>query len=60
MTVPTMNNMYNLMFFRTYFVMGGITGGDFSDVTFQFDGTIMFSDDIDEWPRLENGDVLEW
>ena len=41
-------------------MMGGITGGDFSDVTFQFDGTIMFSDDIDEWPRLENGDVLEW
>lgn len=44
---------------ETFFLMGGITGGDFSDVTFQIDGTLMFSDDIEEWPRTENGDVLE-
>ena len=40
--------------------MGGIVGGDFSDVTIQLDGTLMFSDDMDEWPRNENGDVFEW
>jgi hypothetical protein len=35
-------------------------GSDFSDVIFQFDGTLMFSDDMDEWPRDESGDVFEW
>jgi polygalacturonase len=44
---------------ETFFLMGGITGGDFSDVTFQMDGTLMFSDDIDAWPKDANEDVLE-
>jgi hypothetical protein len=44
---------------ETYFVMGGIVGSDFTDVTFQFEGTLMFSDDLDEWPRNADGDVFE-
>jgi hypothetical protein len=52
--------MYVCVYGRTYFVMGGIVGRDFSDVTIQIDGTLMFSDDIDAWPKNENGDVFEW
>ena len=52
--------LYIVLNRRTYFVMGGIVGSDFTDVTIQIDGTIMFSDDIDEWPRDEDGDVFEW
>lgn len=42
-----------------YYMMGGITGSDFSDVVFQFDGLIIFSNDTNAWPKKENGDVLE-
>lgn len=51
----------DVLFFpnETFFMMGGVVGGNFSDVTIQFDGTIMFSDNIEEWPKNENGDVFE-
>jgi polygalacturonase len=43
----------------TYHLMGGITGAGLADVTFQFDGEVVFSNNTHEWPRNENGDVLE-
>ena len=39
--------------------MGGIFADGLESVTISFDGTLVFSDDMDEWPRSENGDVHE-
>ncbi|CAE7523624.1 pgaC [Symbiodinium microadriaticum] len=39
--------------------MGGIKAAGLSSVTFQFDGHLIFSNNTDEWPTDENGDVLE-
>jgi hypothetical protein len=37
----------------TYHVMGGIRAPvGLEDVTIQLDGTLEFSDDIDEWPKV--------
>merc|ERR1712110_554643 len=44
---------------KTFLVMGGIKVYNLSSFTFQLDGTIMFSDNMDEWPRESNGDVFE-
>ncbi len=53
---------------KTFYLMGGIVAHRLHDVTIQIDGTLKFSstllDDvdkkyIDQWPRNENGDVLE-
>jgi polygalacturonase len=38
--------------------MGGIRADDLTDVTISFDGTIVFSDDMDEWPRNGDGSVF--
>ncbi|GMI10547.1 hypothetical protein TrVE_jg12714 [Triparma verrucosa] len=43
----------------TYHVMGGIVSKGLHDVTIQLDGTLFFSDLVEEWPRNENGHVLE-
>ena len=36
----------------TYHIMGGIKSDGLSDVTISFDGSLIFSDDIDEWPKV--------
>merc|ERR1719348_2688227 len=43
---------------KTFFTMGGIKAANLSSVTFQLDGTIVFSDNMDDWPRYANGKVL--
>lgn len=43
----------------TYHVMGGIKSNGLQDVTIQLDGTLFFSNLVEEWPRKENGKVLE-
>ena len=42
----------------TFYLMGGIKGINLTNITIQFDGTLVFSDNIDEWPREANGKVL--
>lgn len=44
---------------RTYYVVGGIVANNLKHVTFQLDGTLLFSDDRDTWPTDDNGSVLE-
>eukprot|EP00091_Calanus_sinicus_P005201 TRINITY_DN15603_c0_g1_i1.p1 TRINITY_DN15603_c0_g1~~TRINITY_DN15603_c0_g1_i1.p1 ORF type:complete len:157 (+),score=41.35 TRINITY_DN15603_c0_g1_i1:102-572(+) len=44
---------------KTFMMMGGIMVNDIQSVTIQIDGTIIFSDNMDDWPRESNGDVLE-
>eukprot|EP01091_Cochliopodium_minus_P015762 TRINITY_DN5699_c0_g1_i1.p2 TRINITY_DN5699_c0_g1~~TRINITY_DN5699_c0_g1_i1.p2 ORF type:complete len:358 (-),score=83.97 TRINITY_DN5699_c0_g1_i1:53-1126(-) len=39
--------------------MGGIKASNLSNIIFQIDGTIAFSDDIDAWPTYQGGQVLE-
>lgn len=43
----------------TFYIMGGITGGFFSDVTIEINGKLMFSNDTRHWPTDEDGHVLE-
>jgi len=43
----------------TFYTMGGVKGWDLQSVVIQLDGTLFFSDNMDDWPREENGDVLE-
>merc|ERR1719186_1360747 len=44
---------------KTFLLMGGIKATGLKSVVLQFDGTIIFSDAIKDWPREEDGDVLE-
>jgi len=44
---------------KTFHVMGGIMVFNRSSFIFQLDGTILFSNNMDEWPRESNGDVFE-
>ena len=44
---------------KTFKMMGGIEARNLNSVTIQVDGTLLFSDDIKNWPRYENEDVLE-
>lgn len=44
---------------ETFYVMGGIKASGLSSVIFQFDGNLVFSNNTNEWPKDENGDVLE-
>jgi len=44
---------------KTFMMMGGIRAYDLQSVTFQIDGTIVFSNNMDEWPRESSGDVFE-
>ena len=44
---------------KTFYMMGGIIAPDISSVVFVIDGTMLFSNDLRNWPRNEeNGDVL--
>merc|ERR1711970_1202420 len=44
---------------RTFLVMGGIQAYYLESVTIRIDGTIMFSDNMDDWPRKSDGKVHE-
>jgi len=44
---------------KYFFLMGGIKAWNLESVTFQLDGTIVFSNNIEEWPREANDKVLE-
>mmetsp|Transcript_9931 Transcript_9931/g.14963 ORF Transcript_9931/g.14963 Transcript_9931/m.14963 type:complete len:427 (+) Transcript_9931:42-1322(+) len=44
---------------KTFYVMGGIKANGISDVTLQFDGVIIFSNNTEQWPKNEDGDVFE-
>jgi len=44
---------------KTFKIMGGIEAWNLNSVTIQIDGTLLFSDDIKNWPRYEDEDVLE-
>ena len=39
----------------TFTLMGGVQGWNLTDVTIQLDGTLRFSDSIDDWPTGEMG-----
>jgi len=43
----------------TFYTMGGVKAWDIQSVIIQLDGTLFFSDNMDDWPREEDGDVLE-
>ena len=43
---------------KTFLMMGGITASKIESVTFQIDGTVVFSDNMADWPRQGNGRVL--
>jgi hypothetical protein len=42
---------------QTYYLMGGIIVSNLTSVVIQIDGTIAFSDDIDNWPTNSDGHV---
>jgi len=44
---------------KTFHVMGGIMVNSMKDVTISFDGTLVFSNNIDLWPKEANGNVFE-
>ena len=44
---------------KTFKLMGGIEARGLRSIVFQIDGTLLFSDDIKNWPRQPNNDVLE-
>lgn len=44
---------------KTFALTGGIYVRELHDFTWVIDGTLSISDDRDQWPRLENGDVME-
>jgi len=44
---------------KTFFLMGGIVVRDIESVIFQLDGTLVFDDNMEDWPRESNGKVLE-
>ena len=43
----------------TYYLMGGIVSSSLRNVTLRFESTLVFSNNIDEWPRDSDGRVLE-
>jgi hypothetical protein len=43
----------------TFHVAGGIAGGNLTDVTLQFDGTLKWNNNQTAWPRFPNGRVQE-
>ena len=42
---------------NTYYVMGGITASNLNSITIQIDGTLIYSKDINSWPK-NNGDPV--
>ena len=43
----------------TYYLVGGIIATNISDVVLHFDGTLIFTDNTETWPRTVGGQVLE-
>lgn len=43
---------------QTFLVMGGIKAWGLDSVTIQLDGTLLISDNMEEWPRNQDGHVL--
>jgi hypothetical protein len=43
----------------TFNLMGGIMASGLRNVTLRFDSALVFSNDIDAWPRNSDGGVLE-
>lgn len=43
----------------TYYLMGGIMAANLSNNVIRFEGTLVFSDDTEAWPRTGTGHVLE-
>lgn len=43
----------------TYHLVGGIIAEGISDVVIRFEGTLIFTDNVDTWPKNANGRVLE-
>ncbi len=44
---------------QTYYLVGGILSADLSDVIIHLDGSLIFNDNVDTWPRTAGGQVLE-
>jgi len=44
---------------QTFHVMGGIQAWSLQSITIQLDGTLVFSDNMEEWPRHQDGKVFE-
>ena len=44
---------------KTFHTMGGIVAKGLADVTIDFSGRLVFSSDIDSWPKRSDGRVLE-
>lgn len=44
---------------KTFYLVGGIIANDLSDVVIHFDGSLIFTDNVDTWPRTASGQVLE-
>ena len=43
---------------KYFYLMGGIKAWNLESVTFQLDGTLVFSNNIEEWPKETNGKKL--
>jgi hypothetical protein len=44
---------------KTFYLMGGIIAAGLQNVTIQIDGTLSYSNDMKQWPRDGQGNVLE-
>ena len=44
---------------KTFHLMGGIQAQNLTSIVIQIDGTLIYSNDLDEWPRDDQGQVLE-
>jgi len=53
------NDVFVVPFGKVFYLMGGVIASGLEDVTLRFDGSLVFSDDIDAWPRDADGHVLE-
>lgn len=43
----------------TFYLVGGIIASNLKNNVIHFDGTLIFTDNIDTWPRRADGSVLE-
>jgi polygalacturonase len=43
----------------TYYLVGGIIAADLSDIVIHIDGSLIFTDNTETWPRTASGQVLE-
>ena len=44
---------------KTFYAMGGISASGLTNVTIDLSGTIVFSDDVDAWPKRPEGGVTD-